>query len=97
MEVASVKSVVLLTIALFLISAPAPDSNDIAEMTANFIVPEQEPGLQASQQTESRETLSQFIDEQSRKSDPAPVSKSARARNLSDQQEKELAVPPSET
>lgn len=44
------KSVVLLTIALFLISAPAPDSEDVAEMTANFIVPTQEPGLQASQQ-----------------------------------------------
>lgn len=44
------KSVVLLTIALFLISAPAPDSRDVAEMTANFIVPAQEPGLQASQQ-----------------------------------------------
>ena len=44
------KSVVLLTIALFLISAPAPDSRDVAEMTANFIVPTQEPGLQASQQ-----------------------------------------------
>lgn len=44
------KSVVLLTIALFLISAPAPDARDVAEMTANFIVPTQEPGLQASQE-----------------------------------------------
>lgn len=91
------KSVVLLTIALFLISAPAPDSSDIAEMTANFIVPEQEPGLQASQQTENRETLSRHIDEQSRKSDAASVARSAQAENLPGQQEKKLAEPSSET
>ncbi|MDX1459624.1 MAG: hypothetical protein R3348_01035 [Xanthomonadales bacterium] len=42
------KSVVLLAIALFLISAPAPDARDIAEMTSNFIVPENAPGLRAS-------------------------------------------------
>lgn len=43
------KSLVLLTIALFLISAPAPDANDIAEFTSNFIVPESQPGLMAAE------------------------------------------------
>ena len=33
------KQILLLTVALFLIMAPAPDSNDLTEMTANFIVP----------------------------------------------------------
>lgn len=58
------KSVVLLTIALFLISAPAPDANDVAELTANFIVPTQEPGLQASQQEADRERLKQHFEKQ---------------------------------
>lgn len=97
MEVASVKSVLLLTIALFLISAPAPDSSDIAEMTANFIVPKQEPGLQASQQIESREALSRSVDEPSRNSDAAPVARSAQADTLPGQQERKRLEPPSET
>lgn len=42
------KSLVLLTIALFLVSAPTPDANDIAEFTSNFIVPESQPGLMAA-------------------------------------------------
>lgn len=42
------KSTMLLAVALFLISAPAPDANDIAEITSNFIVPKQLPGLEAS-------------------------------------------------
>ena len=33
------KQILLLTVTLFLIMAPAPDSNDLTEMTANFIVP----------------------------------------------------------
>lgn len=41
------KSTMLLAVALFLISAPAPDANDIAEITSNFIVPKQFPGLGA--------------------------------------------------
>ena len=41
------KNTLLLATALFLISAPSPDSNDIAEMTSNFIVPQDIPGLQA--------------------------------------------------
>jgi len=43
------KSQALLTIALFLVCAPAPDSTDIAELTSNFIVPENQPGLSASE------------------------------------------------
>ena len=42
------KSTILLALTLFLISAPAPDSNDIAEMSSNFIVPQQTLGLLAS-------------------------------------------------
>ena len=33
------KPTMILTIMLFLIIAPATDSRDIAEMTANFLVP----------------------------------------------------------
>ena len=44
------KSTFLLTTALFLVSAPAPDSGDIAEMSSNFIVPENVPGLLADEQ-----------------------------------------------
>ena len=33
------KQILLLTVTLFLIMAPAPDSYDLTEMTANFIVP----------------------------------------------------------
>ena len=44
------KSTILLASTLFLISAPAPDSGDIAEMTSNLIVPEQVPGLLASEE-----------------------------------------------
>ena len=42
------KSIILLAAALFLISAPAPDSQDIAQITSNFIVPEDTPGLLAA-------------------------------------------------
>jgi hypothetical protein len=38
------KSTMLLATGLFLISAPAPDADDIAEMTANFIVPNRVSG-----------------------------------------------------
>ena len=53
-EAQKVKPVILMAITLFLISAPAPDSSDIAEMTSNFIVPESVPGLQAGQETTSK-------------------------------------------
>jgi len=51
------KSTILLATTLFLISAPAPDSNDIAEMTSNFIVPENVPGLMAAEQAPVRNSL----------------------------------------
>jgi hypothetical protein len=35
------KSIVLLAATLYLLTAPTPDSADIAEMTSNLIVPEQ--------------------------------------------------------
>ena len=38
----------ILTAILFLLVAPAPDSLDISEMTANFIVSEHPSGLMAS-------------------------------------------------
>lgn len=43
------KSHVLLTIGLFLVCAPAPDARDISEFTSNFIVPQVQPGLSASE------------------------------------------------
>ena len=42
------KPTMILTTLLFLLVAPAPDSNDIAEMTSNFLVPQQNSGLMAS-------------------------------------------------
>lgn len=42
------KPTLVLTTLLFLLVAPAPDSNDFAEMTANFLVPQQNSGLMAS-------------------------------------------------
>ena len=39
------KSTILLATGLFLVTAPAPDAQDIAEMTANFIVPNSVDGL----------------------------------------------------
>lgn len=41
------KSHVMLTTALFLALAPAPDSGDIADLTSNFIVPKHHPELSA--------------------------------------------------
>ena len=45
------KSTILLAMTLFLISAPAPNSNDIAQITSNFIVPEEIPGLLAAEES----------------------------------------------
>lgn len=42
------KPTLVLTALLFLLVAPAPDSHDISEMTANFIVSEHTSGLMAS-------------------------------------------------
>jgi hypothetical protein len=40
------KAAVLLTIAFFLVSAPAPDSSVIAEMTSNLIVVAKNPAIE---------------------------------------------------
>ena len=45
------KPTLVLTTLLFLIVAPTPDSRDIAEMTANFIVPVNQTGLMAADET----------------------------------------------
>jgi len=42
------KPTLVLTTLLFLLVAPAPDSQDIAEITANFLVPNNHSGLLAS-------------------------------------------------
>lgn len=50
-EVFVLKPILILTTLLFLLVAPAPDSQDIAEMTANFLVLNNQPGLLASEET----------------------------------------------
>ena len=42
------KPTLILALAFFMISAPNPDSDAIAEMTANFIVPKNEFALNAN-------------------------------------------------
>lgn len=42
------KSTLILATLLFLIVAPEPDSNDIAEMTANLLVPDNHAALMAA-------------------------------------------------
>ena len=48
MQRGTLKPTLILTALLFLLVAPAPDSHDISEMTANFIVSEHPSGLMAS-------------------------------------------------
>jgi len=43
------KPTLLLALAFFMVSAPNPDSDVIAEMTANFIVPQHAHPLQAAE------------------------------------------------
>ena len=45
------KSTILLTTALFLISAPSPDSKTLAEMSAGFLSLQQGTGLLAAEKT----------------------------------------------
>lgn len=54
-----IKSTLILTTLLFLLVAPAPDANDFAEMTANFLVLDNHSGLMASSEpvTPVREDL----------------------------------------
>lgn len=46
----SLKPILLLTALLFLLIAPAPDSRDIAEMSANFLVVKNHQGLMAAEE-----------------------------------------------
>lgn len=45
------KATLLLALAIFLVTAPAPDAETVKEMTANFVVLESEDALQAAQET----------------------------------------------
>ena len=47
------KATLLLALFLFLLSAPQPDSQTIAEMTHNFIVTGQDHNLQAADRVDS--------------------------------------------
>jgi hypothetical protein len=51
------KPTMLLGLAFFLASAPNPDSQAVAEITANFIVPERSHVLEASETTASPQEL----------------------------------------
>ena len=54
------KPTLILTSLLFLLIAPAPDSADFAEMSANFLIPDNDSGLLASTepvQSKQEETL----------------------------------------
>ena len=56
----TLKPTLILTSLLFLLVAPAPDSKDIAEMSANFLITDNYPGLLASSepvQSKQEETL----------------------------------------
>ena len=65
------KPTIILAIAIFMASAPNPDAEAIAEMTANFIVPASEYNLQASElparpETPEADDLKEAIEEQDR-------------------------------
>jgi hypothetical protein len=47
-QTSMLKPTLILTTLLFLLVAPAPDANDFAEMTANFLVMDNHSGLMAS-------------------------------------------------
>jgi hypothetical protein len=51
------KPTLLLGLAFFLASAPNPDSKAVAEMTANFIVPQHSYSLEAAETTNEPETV----------------------------------------
>lgn len=48
-QVFDLKPTLILSILLFLLAAPAPDSQDIAEMSANFLILGDNMGLLASE------------------------------------------------
>jgi hypothetical protein len=43
------KSIILMTTAIFLASAPSPDSKTISEMSAGFLLPSSETALSAAE------------------------------------------------
>ena len=45
------KSTILLTTAIFLLSAPAPDTKTLSDMSAGLLAPTSESGLLASDET----------------------------------------------
>ena len=45
------KSIILMTTAIFLVSAPSPDSKTIAEISAGFLSPSSETALAAAEVT----------------------------------------------
>ena len=47
-QTSMLKPTLILTTLLFLLVAPAPDANDFAEMTANFLMMDNHSGLMAS-------------------------------------------------
>lgn len=49
-QVSILKPTLILATLLFLLAAPAPDSQDIAEMTAYFLIADNHSGLQASEE-----------------------------------------------
>jgi hypothetical protein len=56
------KSTILLATAIFLASAPSPDSQSISEMSAGFLVADNSQGLMAAEQarTDKRSYLSSY-------------------------------------
>lgn len=48
------KSAILLATALFLASAPSPDSKSVSEMSAGFLAPQETQGLMAAELTSSK-------------------------------------------
>jgi hypothetical protein len=55
------KSTVLLTTAIFLISAPSPDSKTITEISAGFLSPSSESGLMAAELAPKMKTNSETV------------------------------------
>jgi hypothetical protein len=50
------KSAILLTTAIFLLSAPAPDSKTMSEASAGLLAPKHESGLMASEEQQPKTT-----------------------------------------
>ena len=79
------KSTLLLATGLFLVSAPAPDAQDVAEMTANFIVPRHVAGTLVSDEQIERGDIILY---------PAATDDAVAAVNLRDPDQQALASRP---